>query len=162
MTRPMNLREAFGYFGLMIGSLPPLAVVLKIAVSSGPHVATGLLLLIAAAGMVTSVIAFQLGRRYIPGVLRSVSEFSILNRVALWAVIGFFWGAISGAAGGLVIFLIGSVFAAIVGGIIGSITLPVIVTLYSSVRVGDVIETKHFLPIAVGVTLSVCAFFLGL
>jgi hypothetical protein len=29
------------------------------------------------------------------------------------------------------------------------------------VRVGDFIETKHFLPIAFGIALSVCALILG-
>src|SRR5690349_18578172 len=79
MTRPIDSAHAFGYFGLMIGSLPPLALVLKILISDGVHAASGLLLLIAAAGMVTGIIAFQIGRRYVPGVLRYISGFSPAN-----------------------------------------------------------------------------------
>ena len=162
MTRPMDSRQAFGAFGMMISALPPLALVIKILVNDGVHAATGLLLLIAAAGTVTGVVALKLGQRYVPGALRSTSGFSVPNRVALWALTGSLWGAISGAAGGLVIFLVGSIFAAIAGGIVGALTVPVMVALLSSVRVGDFVETKHFLPIAFGVTLSICAFILGL
>ena len=161
MTRPLDSRQAFGYFGLMIGSLPPLAIVLKALLSPRPG-PTGLLLLIAAAGLVTSVVGFQIGRRYVPGTLRYFSGFSFPNRIALWTALGVAWGATSGAAGGLVIFLIGSIFAGIAGGVIGAVAVPLIVALHSSVRVGDFIETKHFLPIAFGVILSICAFILGL
>jgi len=112
--------------------------------------------------MVSSIVAYKLGRGYVAGALSYVSKFSFPNRIALWAIIGLFWGAISGAAGGLVIVLIGSIFAAIAGGVIGFIAVPIMFALHSSIRVGDLIETKHFLPIAFGVTLSICALILGL
>ena len=162
MTRPMDSRHAFGTFGMFIGSLPPLALVVKILVSRGVYATTGLLLLIAAAGLVTGIVAFQIGRRYIPGALRYISGFSLPNRVGLWAVLGLMWGATSGAAGGLVIFLIGSIFAGIAGGVIGAVAVPTMVALHSSVRVGDLIEPKHFLPIALGIIFSICSFILGL
>ena len=162
MTRPMDSRQAFGTFGGMVALLPPLALVLKISVLDGFHRPNGLILLITAAALVASIVAYKLGRGYVPGAVRYVSEFSFPNRVALWAIIGLFWGAISGAAGGLVIVLVGSIFAGIAGGIVGAIAVPIMVALHSSMRAGDLIETKHFLPIAFGITLSICAFVLGL
>jgi hypothetical protein len=45
---------------------------------------------------------------------------------------------------------------------VGTFAVPIMVALHSSVKVGDFIETKHFLPIAFGVTLSICAIILGL
>ena len=161
MTRPIDSRHAFGYFGLMIGSLPPLAIVLNFLSSKG-YESTGLLLLIAAAGVVAGIIGFQLGQRFVPGALRYISSFRASGRLHLWIILGLAWGALSGAAGGLVIVLIGSIPGAIVGSMVGAIAVPVMVALHSSVRVGDFIETKHFLPIAFGITLSVCAFLLGL
>ena len=160
MTRPIDSRRAFGYFGLMIGSLPPLALFEKLSLL--PHAQPdAILLLIAAAGLVTGIVGFQIGRAYVPGTLRYISGFSLPNRFALWSVLGLVWGGISGAAGGLFIFLIGSIFAAIAGGIVGMVAVPIMVALHSTVRVGDFVEAKHFLPIAFGVTLSLCAFILG-
>ena len=161
MTRPVDSRQAFGIFGAMMGSLPPLALAVQILVISRGRT-TGLFLLIAAAAVVTTIVAFQIGRNYIPGALRYISGFSLPNRVALWSFLGLVWGAASGAAGGLLILLVGSIFAGIVGGMVGAIAVPVMVGLHSSVKVGDFIETKHFLPIAFGVILSICAFILGL
>ena len=161
MTRPMDSRRAFGIFGAMMGSLPPLALAVQILVDSRGRL-TGLFLLIAAAAVVTTIVAFQIGRSYVPGALRYISGFSLPNRLALWSFLGLVWGAVSGAAGGLLILLVGSIFAGIVGAMIGAIAVPLMVGLHSSVRVGDFIETKHFLPIAFGVILSICAFILGL
>lgn len=161
MTRPITSQQAFGSFGMMIGSVPPLVAVVKVSISDGID-PTGILLLIVAAGMVAGVVGLQFGRSYVPGAMRYISTFSILNRVALWSVLGLVWGTVSGAAGGLVVFLFGSIVGAVLGGIVGAVTVPIIAALFSSVRVGDFIETKHFRPIAFGVTFSVCAFLVGL
>jgi hypothetical protein len=67
----------------------------------------------------------------------------------------------SGAIGGLFLFIIGAFFAAIAGGIVGSFALPLFIALRAPVRRGDLTELKHFLPIALGITLSLCAFILG-
>lgn len=161
MTRPIDLRNAFGYFGLMIGSLPPLAFVLKALLANGSG-NTGLLLLIAAAGIVTGIVGFRIGRSFVPDALRYISTFSLGSRLPLWILLGFVWGAVSGAAGGLFIFLIGSIFAGILGGLVGAMTVPTMVVLHSLLREGDLIETKHFLPIAFGITLTFCGYLLGL
>src|SRR4030095_7134541 len=36
MTRPIDSRKAYAYFGLMIGSMPPFALVLKLIVETMP------------------------------------------------------------------------------------------------------------------------------
>jgi len=160
MTRPIDSRQAFGLFGLMIGSLPLFAVALNILFPGGGD-ASGVASIFAVVGVITGLTGFGLGRRFVPRAVRYASNCSAPNRVALWIVIGLAWGAVSGAAGGLVIFIFGAFFGAIIGGVIGAVAVPIMVALHSSVRVGDFVETKHFLPIAFGISLSLCAFVLS-
>jgi hypothetical protein len=163
MRWPIDSRHAFGYFGLIIGSLPVLAIAVRILASGGiGGREVGFAILYTSAAIGTGLIGLVLGQRYVPKAVKYASNFSLPNRVALWILIGLAWGAISGASGGMVIFVIGSIFGAILGGLVGAVTVPIMLALHSSVNVGDTIEAKHFLPIAFGVTLSVCALVLGL
>ncbi len=162
MTYPIDSRKAFAYFGLMIGSLPPFALVLKIISETMPpsSIPIMFLVLLTAAGVMTGIAGYA-SARFIPSAIDRVSHFGLPNRIALLTLIGFGWGAVSGAVGGLFLFIVGAIFAGIVGGIIGAVTFPVLVVLFSSLRRGDFIEMKHFLPIAFGITLSLCAFILS-
>jgi hypothetical protein len=162
MSRPIESKKVFAFFGLMMGSLPPIALVFNVI---GEVTPTGggpilFLILLTAAGIATGIAGYASGR-FIPSAIRRIAGFSLPNRIALLAVTGFAWGAVSGAIGGLFLFIVGAVFAAIAGGMIGAVSLPLLVALYEPMRRGDLIELKHFLPIALGMTLSLCAFVLG-
>jgi hypothetical protein len=162
MTSPIDSRKAYSYFGLMIGSLPPLAMLFNwiggLARVDGLFV---LLLLTTVAAGATGAVGYSTGR-YIPAAVKYASRFGFPNHLLFLSMFGFAWGAISGAIGGLFLFVIGAVPGSIVGGVVGATVLPVLATLHSLMRRGDLIEMKHFLPISFGITLTLCAFILGL
>ena len=163
MTKPIDSKKAFSYFGLLIGTMPPFALVFKIisetaAVERMPVL---FLVLLGAAGVTTGVVGYASGR-FVPAAISGFGRFRLANHVVLLSLVGFVWGAVSGAIGGLFIFIIGAFVAAIAGGVIGAVTLPLLVAFHIALRRGDLIEVKHFLPVAFGITLSLCAFILGL
>jgi hypothetical protein len=162
MTSPINSSQAYSYFGLILGALPPFTMVIKwiggTTSVEGPSV---FLVLLALAGAATGLVGYSTGR-FIPVAVRYASKFRFPNRVLLLSMFGLAWGGVSGLVGGLFLSIIGSIFAGILGGVAGAITLPVLVALHSMMRRGDLIETKHFVPIAFGITLTVCALILGL
>jgi hypothetical protein len=163
MTSPITSRKTFEYFGLMIGTLPPFAVVFKIISEITPEGSfPGLfLILMAAAGVATGITGF-LTARFVPKAIENLSKFRQPNRLAMLVLVGAGWGAASGAIGGLFLFVIGALFGGLAGGVIGAVSLPILVGLHSALRIGDLIEIKHFLPIAFGITLTLCALILGL
>ena len=160
MVNPLNSKQVYSYFGYLIGTLPPAAIAMKL--SFNPEPMAGLFtILIATAGIITGLVGYATGK-YIPAAISSVKNFRLPNRIALLSLIGLMWGVVAGAAGGILIFVIGALVAAMVGGFVGAITLPVLVALHQGFRRGDLMETRHFLPIGFGITGTLCALILGL
>ena len=164
MSRPISSARVYSYFGLLIGTLPPFALALKIAGETMPSDQARLLsltLLLAISGHAAGLAGYWSGR-FIPAAMDRIATLRQPNRIAMVSLLGLAWGAFSGAIGGVFIFIVGSVFAAIAGGLVGAVALPVLVALKSTVSRGDFVELKHFQPIALGISLTLCAFVLGL
>lgn len=163
IRRPLPATTVFGLFGLIIGSLPPLAIAVK-SISETvtlrpPHFI--LIALLVVSSIVTGIVGAVLGRR-VPAAIDSARGLRIPNRLAALVLLGISWGAVSGIAGGVFLFLFGAFFGAIVGAVIGALTVPAMVTMYEILRRGEVMDSRHFAPIAIGLTLAVCAFIIGL
>jgi hypothetical protein len=48
-----------------------------------------------------------------------------------------------------------------IGGAVGSVALTSFFVLYRMLTVAGMFELKHFLPIATGITFTICAFILS-
>lgn len=162
MTRPMPPEKAFSLFGLMIGTLTPAAIFVRVLWDGGvrPENAWVLVLLILT-NITAAITGFFTGKL----VGRSVAylhDLSFSRSILLLPLLGLIWGMAAGAAGGVFMFIIGSVFGSMVGGAVGAIALPAFAILHRLTKRGEMIETRLFLPLAFGVTLTICSFILGL
>ena len=163
MRRPVKISKAYRWFGLMLGAVPPAAIVVKAAAKANRFEAEGLgfALLIVFAGLLAGLAGYFSGKLTARTVKRT-ERFSLPNRAALIAFVGMTWGIACGAAGGVLIFLIGAIPAAFIGGVTAAVALPVFATLLSFVRLGDRVALAHFLPISLGIVMSIAAFIFGL
>jgi hypothetical protein len=166
MTSRIDSKKAFGYFGLLIGTLPPFALVLRAfsEIEPGERLSSsvlGFLGLLTLAGVLTGLTGY-VSRKFVSSAVDRSSRFRLPNRILMLSLIGAVWGAVSGAVGGLALFVIGSIFAGITGAVVGAVALPLLIGLRSLVGHGDFIEMRHFLPIAFGITFTLCALILGL
>ena len=162
MTSPIDSRKAYAYFGLMIGTLPPVALAFNFI--SGLNHIDGLpiiLLLLTLAAATTGAVGFAMGR-HMPAAVNYASRFRLPTHLIFLSMFGFAWGAVSGAVGGLFLFVLGAIPGSILGGLVGATALPVLAALHFIMRRGDLIEMKHFLPIAFGITFTICALLVGL
>lgn len=162
MVRPLDAKDAFATFGLLIGSLPLATVSLRIAIQArldqpGEQLIT---VLFALAALASGVVGFRIGKA-VPSVIEKCSAFRFPNRLAIYSLIGIAWGAIAGVAGGVFLLLIGALFGGIVGGFIGAVTVPIFALVFEVLRRGDRVEAKHLVPVAVGISLTLCAFIAG-
>ena len=159
MLHPISLEKSFAYFGLMIGSFPPAAIMSSFILNSSSNVWFTSLML--AANILTAIIGYFSGK-YVAKCVDRIREFPLLGQVVLLPFIGLFWGVISGGIGGAIILLYGGIVGAIFGGAVGLVSLPIFTVLHRLASRAGVIERKYFLPIGFGITLTICGYILGL
>lgn len=163
MKNPISLEKAFSYFGALLGALPPAALFTRFLLDTrglrGEE--AWLIAIFAIANVISSVVGYFSGK-LIAKFVRSLEKSSWTKMILLLPFVGALWGIMAGGAGGAVIFLIGAFFGAFFGGIVGSFALPVFAIFHRLLKKGEMIENKHFMPLAFGITLIVCGFFLGL
>lgn len=163
MQNPLDSERVFSYYGLMLGTFPPAAIFARWLISvnfrdPAPIWVIGILaIVILLSGTVGYFSGKLVGRR-----VRIVENRSWSTMIPATVFIGILWGMVSGAAGGFVIFVIGAFFGAVIGAAVGAVALPAFAILHRIFKSGDLIDQKHFLPLAFGVTLTICSFILGI
>lgn len=160
MRNPLSLEKAFAYFGLMLGTLPPLAFFFRILLDSSVVSLwfVGIMLIVT---LITAVVGFFSGQ-FLAKIIRRIENLSWSAMIFILPFIGLMWGILTGAAGGFIILIIGALFGALIGGSVGLFALPVFTIFHRLLKKGEMIERNHFLPIAFGIVCTISAFILGL
>ena len=163
MKSPITTEKAFAYFGAMLGLFPPFAMFAKFYFDSQIH-----------RNPEPGVIAFMvcmnaicLGVGYFSGkivgkLVSQVEKMSWTKMLLIVPFIGVLWGIMTGGAGGVIVFVIGAFFGAIIASLVGGVAIPAFTIFHRLLKKGDVIEEKLFFPIAMGITCAITAFILGL
>lgn len=163
MKRPLTAEKAFAYLGLTLGSLGPFSIILSFLLEMNrfePGQALFILLALLAT-TTTAAVGYATGKT-VGRMIVSLRSRSWPTFIALSVLLGIAWGGISGGLGGIFLFVIGGFFGAIIGAMAAGIVLPVFAIAHRLLASGDLIEMKHFLPVAFGSVLTLCAFILGL
>ena len=162
MLKPLDTRTSLSYFGLLLGIFPPAAIFLKFISQSGFNDETiwiaGIWLII---NTITAIVGFFTGR-LIGKMIKQAETYPWWAMIFLSPFIGIIWGILAGGAGGVIVFLVGGIFGAFFGALVGAAAMPLFVILHRLLKKGEFIETNQFIPIAVGITLTICSFIFGL
>lgn len=153
----MSAEQTFGYFGLMLGLIPQLTTLFTITSrTNGDIDLSGLLILGFFMTAITAIVGYFMGKR-VGITISNLEEESWLKVILLSPFVGLLWGLITGAAGGVIVFLVGAVFGGIIGAAVGFAAFPVFTIFHKLLKKGEFIETKHFLPLAFGIIFIICA-----
>lgn len=159
LARRLDLSTSLRYFGFAIGTVPTAAILLRLFVmDSSPKPVVILLAVLATA--VTGLVGY-LTAGFTSAALDRVLSTSFLRSLLLVPIIGLAWGIISGAAGGLFLFVLGALVGGVIGGMVAGTGLPLFVGLFNLTAEEGEISVKRFLPIAAGISGSAAALFLG-
>lgn len=161
MRRPLTTERAYAHFGLLLGTLPPAAILLRFALLSqhgGSSLATLFYLMLFGLPMIAlcAVVGRLMGRKLAPALARAERRHwfvSLLYSVA----VGFAWACATGAAGGAVVFLIGALYGLVCALPFGLTGFPLFTICHRMLVRGGMIDARHFWPIACGITLSCAA-----
>lgn len=163
IKNPLSTEKAFAHFGLLLGAFPPAAIFTKFFLDAGTvgndqYWIVGILLVV---NLISAVVGYFSGK-LIGKTVREIEKFPWTAMLLISPLIGMLWGIVAGGAGGVVIFFVGAIFGALLGGAVGAAALPVFAIFHRLLKKGEVIDQRHFLPVAFGVTLTICAFILGM
>lgn len=163
MTNPISVQQAFAWFGLLLGALPPAALFTRLVldVRTFRREDVWVLGMMFAINTISAVVGYFSGKM-IGGIVRESEKLSWTKMLLVLPFIGIVWGILAGGAGGLVVFIIGAFFGAFIGAMVGAFAVPLFTIFHRSLKRGDKIERKHFLPLAFGTSLIISAFILGL
>lgn len=163
LENPLSAEKAFAYLGLLLGIFPPMAMFIRFFSEKGVFRGEDFWILgvVAVVNLITAIVGYFSGK-LIAKMVCEVEKWSWRRMILALPFIGIFWGVLAGGAGGIIIFVVGAFVGAALGGAVGSVALPIFTLLHRSLKKGDQIDLKHFLPIALGITFIISAFILGL
>ena len=160
LRQPLTAPEAFARFGLLLGIFPPAALfggyLLQIPFATPFWWGFALLM-----NALCALVGWRVGRGagHYALQLRDTNWFTALPAYAL---LGFYWAAITGAAGGALFFGIGAFIGPFFALPVGILAFLLFAPLHRLLERGGLLEASQFWPLAVGVTLSLSALILKL
>lgn len=164
MQYPLDSEITFARYGLLLGIFPPAALFIRWLMEVSFPDRRGAILVIGVMSvvMLLSAVVGYFSGKVVGRAVRDVEKRSWSAMILSTPFIGLLWGMVAGGAGGIIIFGIGALFGAVLGGVVGAIALPALAILHRLLKRGDMIDQRHFLPLAFGITLTICSFILGL
>jgi len=163
MSNSLSAEKTFAYFGLLLGTFPPMAMFIRFFSEKGIFRGEDFWILgvVAVVNLIAAIVGYFSGK-LIAKIVGELEKLSWHYMILAVPFVGIFWGMMAGGAGGIIIFLIGAFFGAALGAAVGSVALPVFTLFHRALKKGDQFDRRHFLPIAFGITFIICAFILGL
>ena len=164
MPHPLSAQQAFARFGLLLGALPPAALfgsALHFLWQHNGEDLGWLFLLALGMNIICAEVGWLTGKRAAP-YIHKLRDANWLTALPAYALIGFYWAAITGAAGGFLFFGGGVLFGTFFALPVGLIGFALFAPLYRLLERGGMIPANQFWPVAVGITMSLLAFILKL
>ncbi|HEX9963045.1 MAG TPA: hypothetical protein VGB00_19080 [Pyrinomonadaceae bacterium] len=165
MKSPLATEKALAYFGAMLGLFPPFALFSRFVFDHFKNISSSddfwLIPLLLFVNFVCTIAGYFSGK-IVGKIVVEMEKASWTAMLLVMPFIGILWGIITGAAGGIFIFVVGAFFGALVAAVVGSVALPAFVIFHRWLKRGDSIEEKHFFPIALGISCIITALILGL
>lgn len=158
MRRPISVRKAFGLFGLLLGTLPPIAIFLKVLPGA---LASELFILLLMMNTICCLVGRWMGSLmgdWLAAKGASGWTWKFLTSV----VAGIAWGVVTGGAGGLPAFGVGAIFGAVYAMLVAMAAFPLFTLFHGLFARGGMIDARHFWPLACGVVMVITAAILGM
>lgn len=163
MRRPLPTARAYALFCLLLGALPPAAMLYRLFSYGAYRISYEMSVLVilclmmnVTCALVGKVIGERIGRR-----MDEIERASWLKMIVTAALYGWWWGITTGAAGGALAFGVGAIVGASVAVPIGIVAFILFTVLHRLIARGGMIDARHFWPLACGVTITIAALILG-
>lgn len=166
LLRPVSTERAYALFGLLLGTLPPAAIFIRVF-GDWPSREPGwsgftVLALCLTMNAVCAFVGRQMGRVLGQTMIARAERRSWTLTVLFALLAAFVWAVATGAAGGAIFFGIGAIFGAIFALAVALPSFLVFTTFHRLLARGGMIDARHLRPLAWGVAATAAALVLGL
>lgn len=167
MRRPVPAQHAYALFGLLLGALPPAAIFARLigygAVGSMRSIASdgALFFLCVVMNVVCCLVGYAMGTGLSRAALKLEHQ-SWLKMFLIMPLVGAAWGAVAGVSGGFFFFGFGALFGAVCAIPIGIAGFLMFAIFHRLLECGGMIDARHFLPLACGITTLIAALIMGM
>jgi len=164
MRHPLAVRKAYGLFGLLLGTFAPAAIFLKLfgyGLVPGHFNFLGLSGLCLVMNALCAMMGYCMGSTLATRI-DQMEHGSWLKTLLLSPAMGLAWAIPTGAVGGAIVILIGSVYGAIIAMPVGFLAFGLFMPLHRLLARGGMIDARHFWPLACGVVMAIVALILGM
>ena len=160
MLRPVAPADAYKLFGLLLGALPPAAIFLRLSLLFNDKSDGLLYLIFLPMLLICALVGWRMGAR----LGRSMGEFERGGwpRTILYTLaVALGWATVTGAAGGFLFFVVGSIFGVLCALAVAVPAFLVFASLHRLLARGGMIDARHLRPLAWGVPATVAALILS-
>jgi hypothetical protein len=164
MRHPLPLRKAYGLFGLLLGTFPPAAIFIRLfgyTVSTGHGNYLGDTGLFVVMNAICAMMGYCMGSA-LAAKIGKLERGSWIKMFLLSPLMGLAWAIPTGAVGGVLVIVIGSIFGAIMATPVGLLAFSLFMPLHRLLARGGMIDARHFWPVACGLVLMISALILGM
>lgn len=161
LSRPVDSQKSWGRFGFYLGGIPPFAIFIRL-LSALSILSNPMAVCIAIIMLFICVLTGSAMGRALSGGLHKAERRRWSLMLFLSFLAGLSWGAVTGGAGGLIVFGFGVIPGAIIGASVGAMTFPFFISLHRLTARGGMIEERNLRALCVGISMIVAAFIMGL
>lgn len=160
MRRPLSTERAYAFLGLLLGALPLAAVFFKVFDRMNSYFQMELFLLLVAMNLMGCVFGRFMGKAISVRVYE-LERASWHRMIVGTLLLGFVWGIVTGAASGVLLYGIGAFIVPFFTAPLGMVAFTLFTLLHRLLVRGDMIDARHFWPLACGITMFIAALVLN-
>ena len=165
LARPVGVEHALALFGLLLGTLPPAAIFIRLFGYGFTYGRDWGYFALPAMCLTMNIVCAIVGREMGRAVGRPIiaySERRSWTRMVLFTLLAsFVWAAATGAAGGAVFFGVGAIFGVIFALAVAPPAFLVFTTFHRLLARGGMIDARHLRPLAWSVAATAAALVLS-
>ncbi|HVF51476.1 MAG TPA: hypothetical protein VNA19_15420 [Pyrinomonadaceae bacterium] len=168
MRRPVPTARAYSLFGMLLGLVPPAVIFYRMCgypLMQKPSVGTSerltFFLFCFAMNAICCIVGRLMGAK-LGKWIDDLERASWTKMILVSLLVGLLWAIVTGATGGLIVFIIGAFFGIFCAAPVGALGFLSFTSLHRLVARGGMIDARHLWPLACGVTFIIAALILGL
>jgi hypothetical protein len=164
MRKPQTTVQSYRTLGFLLGAFPPAAFFTRLGHYGLPtyHESAniGLFFLFIFMNAACMLVGWNMGR-VVGKQMEKLERSSWSTMIVSSIMLALFWALVTGAAGGTIVFLIGGLAGIVFALPVAVAAFPTFAIFHRFLERGHLVERKHLLPVAYGISLAISAFILG-